>query len=70
MWELDEVVALAGEKIKSKLGEISNQFLEVMDIKEAHHQELERKVSVLEERLETSHVTNLLLATLVTLLQG
>jgi hypothetical protein len=68
--ELDKVVALAGEKVESKLGEIARDFTEAMEIKEAHHVELEEKIANLTSHLETQHTTNVLLASLVTSLPG
>jgi hypothetical protein len=68
--ETDKVVALVGEKIEGKFREISSQFLEAMEEEEACLVFLEGKVWELEGKLETSHATNILLASLITSIQS
>jgi hypothetical protein len=45
--ELEKVVALVGEKIKVKFREFSNQFLEAMEVEDAHKVELEARLLLL-----------------------
>jgi chromosome segregation ATPase len=50
--KLEKVVDLVGEKIKKEVGEIANNFGEVMGIEEAWRASSEVKVTLLEEKLE------------------
>jgi hypothetical protein len=49
--ELDRVVALVGEKIETKVGEMTSDWLEAMEIEERRRKELEGKVAFLEEKV-------------------
>jgi hypothetical protein len=49
--ELEKVVELTGQKIDAKMGEISSDFLEVMEIEEAHQVEMDEKVISLEGKI-------------------
>ena len=65
--ELEKVVGLVGDKIDGLKREFSNDFLEVMEIKEACQTALEVKVADLEERLThtltcTANLASLLLS--------
>jgi chromosome segregation ATPase len=68
--ELDKVVELVGEKIKKEVGEITHDFVEVMEIEEAWRSSSEVKVASLEEKLEVALGQIANLASLVTNLQG
>jgi hypothetical protein len=64
--ELDRVVGLVGQKIDSKFGEFSSDFMEAMEIEENRRKDLEAKVAFLEEKLTDSflcmsNLTNLVL---------
>jgi hypothetical protein len=50
--ELERVVDLIGQKIDAKMGEISGDFLEAMEIEKTCHKALEAKVMSLEEKIE------------------
>jgi chromosome segregation ATPase len=49
--ELDQVVALVGEKIEAKLGEITSDWVEALEVKENRRKALEGKVAFLEEKV-------------------
>ena len=49
--ELDRVVALVGERIDTKLGEITSDWVEVLEIEESRRKALEGKVAFLEEKV-------------------
>jgi hypothetical protein len=68
--ELDKVVACAGERINTKLAEILSNFTKMMEIEEACHDQVKVRLTELESCLEAMNSTNILLATLVTSLQG
>jgi chromosome segregation ATPase len=59
--ELEKVVELVRQKIYTKFGEFSSDFMEAMEIKENQRRDLEAKVAGLEERLEhtLTHTANL-----------
>jgi hypothetical protein len=50
--ELEKVVGLVGERIDAKMGEISGDFLEVMEIEEARWSSSEVKIAALEEKIK------------------
>jgi hypothetical protein len=52
--ELDWVVGLVGEKIDMKMGELSRDLMEVLEIEENRRKDLEAKVVFLEEKLVNS----------------
>jgi hypothetical protein len=65
--EIDKVVGLVGQKIDSKFGEFSSDFMEAMEIEETRRKDLEAKVAFLEEKLtdsllRMSDLTNLVLS--------
>jgi hypothetical protein len=49
--ELDKVVALVGEKIEARVGEMTSDWLEAMEIEEQRRKDLEGKVAFLEEKI-------------------
>jgi hypothetical protein len=49
--ELDRVVALVGERIDAKLGEITSDWVEALEIEETRRKDLEGKVAFLEEKV-------------------
>ena len=49
--ELDRVVALVGEKIEVRVGEMTSDWLEAMEIEERRRKDLEGKVAFLEEKI-------------------
>jgi hypothetical protein len=49
--ELDRVVALVGEKIEARVGEMTSDWLEAMEIEERQRKDLEGKVVFLEEKI-------------------
>ena len=68
--ELERTVSLVEEKINSKIGEITADWMEALEIEEAQRKDLEEKVAFLEEK-----ITNCLLhqgdtVNLVLALQG
>jgi hypothetical protein len=63
-------MALVREKSEVRIGEFVNQYMEAQEIEEACCLALEERVTMLEGKLEISHTTNLLLAQLITSLQG
>jgi hypothetical protein len=68
--ELDKVVGLIGQKIDSKFGEFSCDFMEVMEIEENWRKDLEAKVAFLEEKLMDSFLHMSDLTNLVVYLQS
>jgi chromosome segregation ATPase len=49
--ELDRVVALVGEKIEARVGEMTSDWLEAMEVEERRRKDLEAKVAFLEEKI-------------------
>jgi hypothetical protein len=49
--ELDRVVALVGEKIEARVGEMTSDWLEAMEIEENQRKALEGKIAFLEEKV-------------------
>ena len=49
--ELDQVVSLVGEKIGVKIGEITSNWVEALEIEENQRKDLEGKVAFLEEKI-------------------
>jgi hypothetical protein len=49
--ELDRVVALVGEKIDAKIGEITSDWVESLEIEENQRKDLEGKIAFLEEKV-------------------
>ena len=43
--ELDQVVSLVGDKIDAKIGEITADWVEALEIKEAWRKDLEEKIT-------------------------
>jgi hypothetical protein len=68
--ELDKVVGLIGQRINSKFGEFSSDFMEAMEIEERQRKDLEEKVAFLEEKLTDSFLRMSDLTNLVLSLQG
>ena len=65
--ELDWVVSLVGDKIDMKIGEITSDWVEALEIEEAQRKDLEENVSFLEEKvanclLHQADTVNLILA--------
>jgi hypothetical protein len=59
--ELEKVVDLAGQRIKTEVGAIASDFAEVMEIEETRWSSSEAKIVALEEKLEQalSHIAHL-----------
>jgi hypothetical protein len=68
--ELDWVVALVGEKIEVKLGEITSDWLEAMEIEETRRKNLEGKVAFLEEKITNCLLHHADTVALILSLQG
>jgi SMC interacting uncharacterized protein involved in chromosome segregation len=68
--ELDKVMAFVGEKIQSRMEDLSSKFSEALEVEGRHYGVLARDVKLLKSQLETSQATNILLSNLVTSLQG
>ena len=49
--ELDWVVSLIGEKIDAKIGEITSDWVEALEIEENQRKDLEEKIAFLEEKI-------------------
>jgi predicted nucleic acid-binding Zn-ribbon protein len=49
--ELDRVVALVGERIDAKIGEITSDWVETLEIEENRRKDLEGKIAFLEEKV-------------------
>jgi hypothetical protein len=49
--ELDRVMALVGERIDAKIGEITSDWVEALEIEENRRKDLEGKVAFLEEKV-------------------
>ena len=49
--ELDRVVALVGERIDAKIGEITSDWIEALENEEGWRKDLEGKVAFLEEKI-------------------
>ena len=65
--ELERMVSLVEEKINSKIGEITADWMEALEIEEARRKDLEEKVALLEEKivnclLHQADTVNLVLA--------
>ena len=65
--ELERTVSLVKEKINSKIGEITADWMEALEIEEARRKDLEEKVAFLEEKitnclLHQADTVNLVLA--------
>jgi hypothetical protein len=65
--EIDKVVGLVSQKIDSKFGEFSSNFMEAMEIEENRRKDLEAEVVFLKEKLtdmslQMSDLTNLILS--------
>ena len=65
--ELERTVSLVEEKINSKIGEITADWMEALEIEEARRKDLEEKVTFLEEKisnclLHQADTVNLILA--------
>jgi hypothetical protein len=65
--EMDKVVGLVGQKIDTRFGKFSSDFMEAMEIEETRRKDLEAKVAFLEEKLTNSllrmsDLTNLVLS--------
>ena len=63
--ELERMVSLVEGKINVKIGEITADWMEALEIEEARRQDLEEKVTFLEEK-----ITNCLLHQADTVCQG
>ena len=65
--ELDWVVSLVGEKIDARIGEITSDWMEALEIEENRRKDLEGKIAFLEEKitnclLHQADMVNLVLA--------
>jgi hypothetical protein len=68
--ELDKVMGLIGQKIDSKFGEFSSDFMEAMEIEESRRRDLEAKVGFLEEKLTLGARGGVLTQYIANTLQG
>jgi hypothetical protein len=68
--ELDWVVSLVGERIDAKMGEISSDLAEALEIEENQQKDLEAKVAFLEEKLVNSLTHTASLVTLILSVQA
>jgi hypothetical protein len=68
--ELDKVMALVGEKIQSGMEDLSSRFSEALELEGRRYGVLARDVELLKSQLETPQENNVLLAGLITSLQG
>ena len=68
--ELDQVVSLVGDKINAKIGEITADWVEALEIEEARRKDLEEKVTFLEEKITNCLLHQVDMVNLVLALQG
>ena len=68
--ELDQVVSLVGEKIDAKIGEITSDWVEALEIEENQKKDLEGKVAFLEEKITNCLLHQADTVNLVLTLQG
>ena len=68
--ELDRVVSLVGEKIDAKIGEITTDWVEALEIEENRRKDLEGKVAFLEEKITNCLLHQADMVNLVLTLQG
>ena len=68
--ELDQVVSLVGEKIDAKIGEITSDWVEALEIEENRRKDLEGKVAFLEEKITNCLLHQADMVNLVLALQG
>ena len=68
--ELERTVSLVEEKINSKIGEITADWMEALEIEEARRKDLEEKVAFLEEKLTNCLLHQADMVNLVLALQG
>ena len=68
--ELDQVVSLVGDKINAKIGEITSNWVEALEIKENWRKDLEEKVAFLEEKITNCLLHQADTVNLVLALQG
>ena len=68
--EFDRVVSLVGDKIDAKIGEITLDWMEALEIEEAQRRDLEEKVVFLEEKITNCLLHQADTVNLVLSLQG
>ena len=68
--ELDRIVALVGEKIDAKIGEITSDWVEALEIKENQRKDLKGKITFLEEKIVNCLTHQADMVALVLSLQG
>ena len=68
--ELERTVSLVEEKINSKIGEITADWVEALEIEEARRKDLEEKVAFLEEKITNCLLHQADMVNLVLALQG
>ena len=68
--ELERTVSLVEEKINAKIGEITSDWVEAMEIEEARRKDLEEKVAFLEEKITNCLLHQADTVNLVLALQG
>ena len=68
--ELERMVSLVEEKINSKIGEITADWVEALEIEEARRKDLEEKVAFLEEKITNCLLHQADTVNLVLALQG